>query len=89
MPLRHVLVGDDRDVAAGHQRGDARAGLGDQPRADHDVVAALAELDADASPRFTVAASLAKQRVERGDDLGDDRLMRPLARGDHDVGLSA
>ena len=45
MPGRHVLVGHDRGARAGQALGDRRAGLSQQPGADKDVVAALAERD--------------------------------------------
>ena len=84
--LRDVLVGDDRGVAAREERGDPRAGLREQPGADHDIVASRAELDAHAFGAQDAGLSL-EIGVERRHDLADDRLVRALARGDRDVGL--
>ena len=43
MTRRDRLVGDDRGRGTGLERRDARAELGEQPAADHDVIGALAE----------------------------------------------
>ncbi len=43
---RDGLVGDDYRLTAPHQRQDFGAGAGDQAGADQDVVAAIAEFDA-------------------------------------------
>ncbi len=46
MMLRDRLVGNDDDLTPAQQRQDLRAGASDQPGTDQDVVAALAEFDA-------------------------------------------
>ena len=54
----HVLVGDDDGGRARHERLGERAGLGEKAGADDDIVAALAEIDAEPVPAH-VAASVA------------------------------
>jgi hypothetical protein len=48
MMPRHVLVGDDDGLTPAHHRRDQVSGAGDQPGADQDLIAALAEFDAQA-----------------------------------------
>ena len=87
---------------AGLERRDARAQLGEQPAADHDVIGAVAERDIHGGGfagaqrsghharglRDVAGAATPSRRGKRRDDLVDDRLVRDVARHHGDVGLA-
>ena len=84
--LRHVRVGDDRrrcgqGRALRSARRLPRSGPGRSPR--HSSARRAPRARSRCSRRRALSPRIG---VERRDDVADDRLVRPLARGDDDVG---
>ncbi len=93
---RDIGIGHDEGAGAGRKLGQPLAGMGDEIRADEDVIGAVAKGDADAGRGGGQdgcghvggeLSLLGQMAFERRENFGDDGLVGRVARDDGEIGL--